>query len=104
MPENRVLTAQASSLTTPRLRVRIRRAPAPRWVTSVAVGVIAGLGIFAVTGGSGALFAAPSSATAEDSSAVTVTAKSQDADIANAPFPTCRSRCRRRVHWSRKAS
>ena len=87
MPENRALTAEASSPTTPRLRVRVRRARGPRWVTSVAVGVVAGLGIFAVSGGSGALFAAPSSATAEDSSAVTVTAKSQDADIASAPFP-----------------
>lgn len=90
MPENRVLigeTISSSSPITPRLRVRVRRASAPRWVASAAIGIVAGLGIFSVTGGSGAIIGSISSATAEDSSAVTVTAKSQDPDAANAPFP-----------------
>ncbi|MFG6281047.1 hypothetical protein [Microbacterium sp. 5K110] len=89
MPENRVLTDEAASSTptTPRLRVRVRRARAPRWTASVAIGIVAGLGIFSVTGGSGLVAGSASRATAEDSSAVTVTAKSQDDDVANAPFP-----------------
>lgn len=89
MPENRVLIDEAPSTpTTPRLRVRVRRARAPRWVASVAVGVVAGLGIFAVTGGSGLVAGSASSATAEDSSAVTVTAKDQDPEgYREAPFP-----------------
>lgn len=64
----------------PRARLR-------RLLASSAVGVIAGVTIFGLTGGSGALFASGSAAVADDSSAVTVTARQQDADIADAPFP-----------------
>lgn len=89
MSENRVLTDEGAALrsTAPRLRVRTRRPRPPRWIASVAVGVVTGLSIFAVTGGSGTVTGAASRAAAADSSAVTVSARSQDADIENAPFP-----------------
>lgn len=77
---------------------RARRASSPRrrdetiarlrrLLASAAVGVTAGIAIFGVTGGSGTLFATGQAAVADDSSAVTVTAKEQDADAADAPFP-----------------
>jgi len=58
-----------------------------RGLLSATVGVVAGLVIFGLTGGTGALLAGGQAAVADDSSQVTVTAKAQDADAANAPFP-----------------
>lgn len=58
-----------------------------RALASVVVGTLAGLTIFALSGGTGALSAIAPSAVADDSSAVTVTAKDQDLDVENAPFP-----------------
>ena len=58
-----------------------------RGALAVAMGVTAGLTIFALTGGTGALPAMTSAAQAAESSAVTVTAQQQDPDSANAPFP-----------------
>lgn len=91
-------TRERTVATPPTPGRRARRAAVPRrsdgiasrvrrGLASAAVGVIAGVTIFGLTGGSGALFAGGARAVADDSSAVTVTAKDQDADVANAPFP-----------------
>ncbi|MCJ1708618.1 hypothetical protein [Microbacterium sp. VKM Ac-2923] len=67
-------------------RRHVARLGLRRGVLAVAVGVTAGLTIFGLTGGTGTLLATTSAAAAE-SSAVTVTARQQDSDVANAPFP-----------------
>ncbi|WP_153004367.1 hypothetical protein, partial [Microbacterium testaceum] len=60
---------------------------ARRGLHAVTVGVVVGVAIFGLTGGTGALLAGAPAAVADDSSRVTVSAKDQDPDAANAPFP-----------------
>lgn len=55
------------------------------WLASATSGVLTGIVVFGVVALSGIVVAAP--AQADDSSSVTVTAASQDPDVANAPFP-----------------
>lgn len=65
----------------PEVRVR------PLAVRSTGAGVLAALAVGTIVGASGLVIQFPSSAEAATSSAVTITAADQDADIANAPMP-----------------
>ena len=57
-----------------------------RWIASISAGIVTGLVTFAGVSAVGAA-ATPAEAAAGSSSAVTITAKDQDADIADAPMP-----------------